>query len=250
MITCNLQGGLGNQLFQIAATYSLALNNQDNACFDLTRCNTPNQGKTSVHYSGNVLKNVCNQNFSMFEYYFLEKNFGYEEIQYKKNMCLSGYFQSEKYFKKNVDFIKSLFHTEYINPRRTEKPITSVHIRRGDYVKLSKVHGTLSLDYYNKSMSIINDSDFLFFSDDMEWVKENFSGKNIFYSELNDDVLDFYTMSSCDNNIIANSSFSWWAAYLNKDNNKTIISPNHNNWFGPDGPKDTSDLIPKNWIQI
>jgi hypothetical protein len=75
-----LIGGLGNQLFQIAATYSLALDNQDNACFDLTRCNTPNQGKTSVHYSGNVLKNVCNQNFSMFEYYFLEKNFKFMKI--------------------------------------------------------------------------------------------------------------------------------------------------------------------------
>jgi hypothetical protein len=250
MITCNLQGGLGNQLFQIAATYSLAKRNNDDSCFDLNRCNTPNQGRPSINYSNTVLKNVCNRNYSIFENYHIERNFSYEEIQYKKNLCLNGYFQSEKYFANFSEEIKKLFYVEFVNQKKTKRPITSVHIRRGDYIKFSEHHNLLDIEYYKKAMSHFYDSDFLFFSDDMEWVKKNFIGNNIFYSELNDDILDFYSMSSCDNNIIANSSFSWWAAYLNKNINKIIVSPNSNIWFGPKGPKDTQDLIPNNWIQI
>ena len=82
----------------------------------------------------------------------------------------------------------------------------------------------------------------------MSWVKENFIGDNFFYSQYDNEILDLSLMSICDNNIISNSSFSWWGAYLNKNKNKTVIAPNQ--WFGPNGPKDTQDIIPENWIKL
>jgi hypothetical protein len=97
-------------------------------------------------------------------------------------------------------------------------------------------------------MNLIGDSTFIFISDDINWVKENFKGDNIIYSPFKSDIDDLTLMVKCDNNIIANSSFSWWGAYLNKNENKKIIAPKE--WFGPNGPKDTQDIIPENWLKI
>lgn len=249
MVSSNLQGGLGNQMFQISAAVSLALQNNDEFSFDLQKCHTPNQGKPSNFYSNNILKNVPNISNYQFTRMYWEPKFSHDEIHYQENLILNGYFQSEKYFWKNQTEIKNLFFTEQ---RRTSTSdvITSVHIRRGDYQKFSKFHNLLNIEYYKKAIDYVGEGKFMFFSDDILWVKENFVSDNFLYSETNDEVEDFYYMSSCDNNIIANSSFSWWAAYLNKNPNKIIISPTHENWFGPDGPKDTQDLIPQTWIQI
>ena len=99
-----------------------------------------------------------------------------------------------------------------------------------------------------KAINEIGESNFVFVSDDMEWVKENFKGENIWYSNFTDEINDFLLMVYSDNIVISNSSFSWWGAYLNKNPNKTIIAPK--NWFGPKGPKDIEDIIPKDWIKI
>jgi hypothetical protein len=96
-------------------------------------------------------------------------------------------------------------------------------------------------------MDEFKNSSFIFISDDMEWVKNNFKGDNIFYSPLKDAILDLTLMTVCNNIIIANSTFSWWGAYLNKKNKK-VISPKI--WFGHRGPKDYFDIVPNNWIKI
>jgi hypothetical protein len=247
MISCRLQGGLGNQMFQISAAYALALRNNDLACFDLSNCHTPLQGNQANTYSETLFSKLCNTRHLNIGKIYTEPNFSFNEIIYENNLLLNGFFQSEKYF---FDFKKDILDLFQLPINKIKKPIdnlTSVHVRRGDYLKLQDYHSVLSKDYYLKAMDIIG-GNFIFFSDDMDWVKDNFKGDNIIYSENNDEILDMCLMSICDNNIIANSSFSWWGAYLNKNENKIIIAPKQ--WFGPNGPKDTEELIPKEWVII
>ena len=129
-----------------------------------------------------------------------------------------------------------------------DKPITSVHVRRGDYINLSNFHTICDIQYFKTAIDIIGDSYFVFVSDDMEWVKQTFNDNGYIFPAFNDELLDLTLMTLCDNNIISNSSFSWWGAYLNKTDNKRIIAPKK--WFGPSGPKDTQDLIPEGWVII
>jgi len=259
MLTCKLQGGIGNQMFQIAATYALALRNNDTTGFDFQLCHTPMQGNTSYTYSKNILKNVTNVLNINTKKHYNEEKFSYSELPYASNLCLNGYFQSEKYFEDYKDKVIDLFYLKGGNEividsllstarKLNRKPITSIHIRRGDYVKNSDFHNVLDVEYYKKAMEIIGDSVFIFISDDLEWVKENFKGDNFIYSPFKSDVDDLTLMTLCDNNIIGNSSFSWWGAYLNRFESKQVIAPKK--WFGPKGPQDTQDLFPDNWIVI
>lgn len=249
MVTSSLQGGLGNQMFQISACVALALENNVDYVFDLEKCHTPNQGNPSTKYIKNIFRKIPNQKNILTQETFYEKSFAYHEIEYVKNLNLIGYFQSEKYFKPHENYIKKLFTIENVELPCDEK-ITSVHIRRGDYVSKPEYHNVLDKKYYESAIDFIGEGSFIFFSDDMPWVKENFKSKNYIYSDCDDEISDFYMMSKCDNNIISNSSFSWWAAYLNKNLNKKIVTPKHEKWFGVNGPKDTQDLIPIEWIQI
>jgi hypothetical protein len=261
MVTCKLQGGLGNQMFQIAATYALSLKHNGEYFVNLKDCYTPNQGTVSINYKNTIFSKVNDyENFEQFHIY-QEPNFSYGELPWSKRLLLIGSFQSEKYFIDYREEILNLFQlpdeakqkvSEYlnnigVNPNRK---LTSIHIRRGDYLKFSQFHALCSVEYYNEAISIIKnygDSDFIFISDDIEWVKENFNGDGYFYSDLNDDILDLTLQTICDNNIIANSSFSWWGAWLNQSEDKKVIAPKE--WFGPAGHKDIQDVIPNNWVK-
>lgn len=249
MVTCNLKGGLGNQMFQISATVGLSMRNNIEYCFDFDNCFTPNQGKPSNCYEDNIFKKIPKKKITQIEYVYSEPKFSYTPIKYYKNMIIDGYFQSEKYFSDYSDQIIKLFNISTEKFISNEE-VTSVHIRRGDYLKFSKHHRVLDKEYYESAIKKINRGVFLFFSDDIIWVKENFKSENFFYSESTSEVEELGLMSNCTNNIIANSSFSWWGAYLNKNISKIVISPNHRYWFGESGPKDTEDLIPESWIQI
>ena len=248
MISCFLQGGLGNQMFQIASTIGFALDNHDTACFNLNECNTILQGNPSSYYKENIFKKICHSEEKNFNIVYNEPKFSYSEIQYYPNLYLIGYFQSEKYFSNHKNYIQNIFELPINLVKKPIDNLTSVHIRRGDYVRLNDYHSLCDIEYYKKSIDLIDGGNFIFFSDDMDWVKNNFIGNNFFYSEYNNEILDLSLMSICDNNIIANSSFSWWGAYLNKNENKKVIAPSK--WFGPKGPTDTQDIIPENWIKI
>ena len=249
MVTAKLQGGLGNQMFQISAAISLALKNDTNFTFDFDECFTPNQGNPSNIYRENIFKRVTNKKNIQIKNIFRETKCSFTEIKYSEDIMIDGYFQSEKYFYEFREQIKNIFHLEKKNIGFS-KPITSVHIRRGDYLQKSKYHNMLDKSYYQDAINLIGEGTFLFFSDDLEWVKKNFKSSNFIFSESINEVEDLELMCSCDNNIIANSSFSWWGAYLNKNNLKRVISPSNEKWFGVDGPKDTQDIIPESWIQI
>jgi hypothetical protein len=200
---------------------------------------------------------------------YYEKFFHYNDNFWKtnKSIFLRGNFQSEKYFLKYKDSIQTslTFDPSFFSIEdRTlfEKIKTSnnlsMHIRRGDYVTnliANNVLGILPIDYYNNGYNKIivqnNIENCYIFSDDINWAKSNFSFiKNVFFVEStseNKDLADFILMQSCKHNIIANSSFSWWAAYLNPNPDKIIIAPKR--WFNK-ANYDTKDLIPSSWIQL
>ena len=258
MISCKLKGGLGNQLFQISAAHALALKNNDISGFNLNGCYTPLQGNPSTKYKNNILSKINDISEINSSNVYVEPTFSHNEIPYSNNLVLDGYFQSEKYFKEHKNEIIDLFHFSYDDRKTvrdfliwwgvTDKPITSVHIRRGDYLSNPDFHPVCELEYYTKAMKEIGDSYFIFISDDMDWVEKNFRGKNFVHSTFNDEILDLTLMTECDHNIISNSSFSWWGAYLNRNPNKKVIAPKK--WFGPKGPQDTQDIIPSDWSII
>ncbi len=199
--------------------------------------------------------------------YLREKNYHFDSniLKVPGNVYLEGYWQSEKYFNDIKEIIHQEFCVKYNLEARNKElakvindcESVSIHIRRGDYVKnktTNQVHGVCSLDYYYKAIDIIlekcKNPYFFVFSDDHEWVKKNIKlKKKIIYIEHNSaekNYEDLRLMSLCKNNIIANSSFSWWGAWLNTNPNKIIMAPKK--WFNNN--LNTTDLIPKNWIII
>lgn len=235
MVTAFLMGGLGNQMFQIAVAHSIALDNNDEAVFDFTKCHTPHQGNTSDRYENNLFKLVKSKIDIKYQHLFEEAEINvYKQIPYNYGLMIRGYFQNIKYFKHHQKQIQDLFYIDQNNIFFIKDKFknftdfsntTSVHVRRGDYLKFPDVHPLCSKEYYANAMNTLIDQKFIFVSDDIEWVKQNFKGSNITYSDLNDEVLDLTLMTMCSNNIIANSSFSWWGAFLNRNKNKQVLSP-------------------------
>lgn len=197
----------------------------------------------------------------------IERSFEFNS-EYMNTSCdayLIGYWQSEKYFKNNDDLIKNEFmfkaplsaENQLIAQLILSSNSVSLHIRRGDFVsnpKISSIHGVCNIEYYKKAInyvsSKINDPVFFVFSDDINWVKNNleinFKHHFITNNIKQDSYNDMRLMSLCKHNIIANSSFSWWGAWLNSNPQKFIIAPV--NWFA-ENRKET-DLIPATWIRV
>lgn len=259
MITCHLKGGVGNQMFQIAATEALAKRNNDVAGYNLYTCQTRLQGNPSTHYKDTLFKKLGKidpyTDSMQFLSSYQEPEFAYHEIPYKPGLVLNGYFQSEKYFTDCADHIRNLFTFEddtlfdvknILN--MIKAPITSVHIRRGDYLNFPNAHPTCSLDYYKQAMALFPDNVFIIISDDIKWAKDTFGATNHLYLSFKDDLFDLCAMTLCNNNIIANSSFSWWGAWLNQNPDKKVVAPGV--WFGSELNHDTKDIYCKDWIII
>ena len=199
---------------------------------------------------------------------FVEPHFHYcpDAFNVPSKCYLSGHWQSEKYFESNRDEIREDFNFKNKPSHENLSAISlitnsqsiSVHIRRGDYIndsKTSKVHGTCTVDYYRESMELlalkISNPRFFIFSDDSEWAKSNIKGNcqmtfvdhNIGRESYNDMLL----MSRCKHNILSNSTFSWWGAWLNNNPNKTVIAPRR--WFATKN-YNTADLLPDSWVVV
>ena len=257
MITSYLQGGLGNQMFQISAAYTLSRDINVDCVFDFDTCFTPAQGYPSNKYKNNFFKKINNQklNLNSFKLY-REPKFSYSELPKEDNLMLFGNFQSERYFSKYKSDILNLFEfsedkknqvDNFIKETFGNDSVTAVHVRRGDYLSNPNFHPTCSLEYYNQAMNLIGDGNFIFIADDINWCQNNFIGENIFYSPFTNEINDLLLLIMCNNHILANSSFSWWGAYMCNKNNKVIVP---SNWFGPNGPQDTQDIYLDNWIKI
>lgn len=265
MVTCSLQGGIGNMLFQIAATISYGLDNNQDVLFDIDNHKIGLQGNNAIKYKDNIFNKLKNGTFKT-DIDYNEPYFHYKEIKIDfdnkdKVLCLNGYFQSEKYFINNKDVIidtfspndnDKLFLSNILNNyKNNEIELVSLHIRRGDYLKFPTIHPFIGLDYINNSISLFDDYNILVFSDDINWCKENIKKENVFYinNEVKlEDYQELWLMSLCDHNIISNSSFSWWGSYLNKNENKIIVAPKI--WFGKDSGNDTKDIYREEIIKI
>lgn len=194
-----------------------------------------------------------------------ESHFHYDERFHEApdNVYLEGYFQSERYFADIADnvadelSVKSPLEGKNLNMAREIERVkgVSVHIRRADFVhegKTHRFHGVLSLDYYKKCVRALEKSvkepHFFLFSDDWEWVRENFhTPHSTTLVDINSPGYgheDMRLMSLCTHHIVANSSFSWWGAWLNRKEGKRVYAPKK--WFAVNH-MDTRDLCPRDW---
>jgi len=262
-------GQLGNQMFQYASLRGIAKNRGYNFCIpyhrEVFQDSLGNKLRIEL-FDPFVMSNITQLNVQFIDqdrptvsedgFHFNEKIF---------NECpdwvnLQGYFQTEKYFKHIEDEIRQDFTFKneislLCKHRMSEvdKPI-ALHIRRGDFLINSNNHTNLTLDYYDAALKKFDDDrTVIIFSDDSQWCKEQslFSSDRFLVSEGNDSYTDLCLMSLCTDFIIANSTFSWWGAWLSRSVDKVVCSPNPQDWFGPNNKHlDTSDLIPESWTII
>ena len=265
MIYAKLHGRIGNHLFEIAAAATLAARNNDDFCavchkdYIIAPPDNCTIWEFVQPYLNTIYKRVkILENIPEGLTHFRQEGFKYVEIPYKNNILLDGGFQSYKYFDESIvqelfaipDNIKKEIKNKYNDIFK--EPVISVNVRRGDYCLIPHKLPVCSKSYFQKAMSKFpGNSRFVFISDDIDWCKKNFKGTNIYYLENSNPLIDLYAQTLCTDNIISNSTFSWWGAYLNSNPNKKVIYPNP--WFGKyakNNKSDVEDLIPKEWISI
>jgi len=251
-------GGLGNMFFHIASIWALAKDNGDELCllnFEQKIAELLNDHRCDVSHAAiykyflNRFPNV-NKEIKLRMIYPFE----YVPLVYKKEHEYLGYFQTEKYFKHRRKEILELFKSaDEFNSKINEYAYLfnniSVHVRRNDYVRLyPEIHPPQTVEYYNKALSVLpKDMLVIFFSDDLKWCKENFVGdRYVFVDEI--DYISIYVMMKMKHHIIANSSFSWWTAWMSEHVDKIVIAPQH--WFGIKAPYYDGDIIPEDWIKM
>jgi len=256
IVVCpTLAGGLGNQMFEVAAAASLAKDNNTLLLINPSEHILPNQGRNINTYLNNVFHRIATDNAPPVKVGYSWDHFYYAPIPYQPNIKLGGHFQSYKYFDHNRQYIRDLFaptfdvrnHIAKTYPQDKSK-ITAIQVRRGDYYKFPNHHPLLTPDYYAKAVKMASAKEVWVFSDDIEWCKENLHFDCPIRYVKDEDYIEMYLMSLCKNLVIANSSFGWWAAYL-KNTPGQIFAPH--SWFGPsliaEGFKH-DDLVPNDWI--
>jgi len=236
---------LGNQLFQLCNAIAYAKRSNSAVAFPVWQYSNIFNGDFTPQRDTDPRKIFWN-----------EPNFGFNEIPLGANL-LGGYYQSEKYFLDHEDEIRDMlsFKQEIVDSvtdknseiLSNESPKISMHLRRGDYLKWPNHHPVLDVSFFERaSKEFPEDSIFLVFSDDPEWCKQNFPKGNYVFIEGQEDYEDLCLMTLCDHNCIANSTFSWWGAWLNPNPNKIVVAPKA--WFGPAYSHfPTKDLYCEGW---
>ena len=289
MIITSISGGLGNQMFQYAIAKSIAKKRNDIFKMDVNFYPKQTLRKYELDFFNLKENFATNEEIEAIKgkvtfFSKLKKRLGYSNnhksffqekalstfdkdvFEYNDNVYLDGYWQNEKYFidiKNDIykDFtLKNEISIEakrYLYLIQNSKSV-SIHIRRGDYIQnvhTNNVHGICAIEYYEQAVSYITkrvDSPYFYiFSDDIAWCKENFNfiENKLYIDETKSAFDDLELMKNCQHNIIANSTFSWWAAWLNENNNCIIICPK--NWFANTKMQEESkDILPKAWVKI
>ncbi len=284
-ITTKLMGGLGNQLFQIAAAAAQALEHdmnffliEDDPDFHAVTGSNPSK------YYGNIYSKIPRKSLPTDQRImpYVERGFPYIDFTNygaacKKNgvgLLLKGYFQSERYFQKHAALIKLLFtpaegldtyirtqtnlYSAYpeLDPTapQDQKRRAFLGVRRGDYCKdahMISVHNPASMNYYNKAMAQVKADVYYVMSDDIAWCKTQFHNTEttqfIFFEEP-DDLRSFFFARLFQTYICANSTFHWWASYLSIYPNPIVYTPKEH--FGPAGPPNYEDYFRADMIRI
>ena len=296
MIIVNINGGLGNQMFQYALGKALSIekntdltlyikevsDRNDHNGFELHNVfNTTSTVATDTErklvlgmgHSHNLIKLLRSKKLGFLrgKHYIVENNFHYDKQIEDITKCvfLRGFWQSEKYFSahrqailKEFSFKNKLSDKNLKAAKKIQETISiSIHVRRGDYISnpgVNKTFASLNAEYYQKALKKLNidpiKSLLVFFSDDTDWVKKNiinqlskdYQHMIVSHNIGSESHNDMRLMSLCSHNIIANSSFSWWGAWLNRTPGRKVIAPK--NWFLTD--KSTVNLYPNDWIKI
>jgi glycosyl transferase family 11 len=256
MITSVFMGGMGNTMFQLAVGLAQARRLNTTLQLDvsllggkrkyvLDQWNLPGDITTVTGVTPTVHENGMGYNRDINE-------------RVKDGDCLYGYWQSKKYFEKITAFIYASFiPKQYATPRAVEFYPTGnsvmLHVRRDDYLVSphKEFHGLLSMSYYESAMSHIrgrvDNPKFFVFSEDVEWARQNFTSPDAVVVPRGQEAEDIYLMSLCQHAITANSSFSWWGAFLGDDQpNRIVIAPSQ--WF-QDSRTDYSDIVPDKWLR-
>ena len=270
----NLRGGVGNQMFQYALFLSLGKKFKNRSFFINmeTLYEAEHHQGYQLDYIFNVpvcyllnndIRNKINLVPEIFKRNIIEKNFSIIE-NFKDSThpiwIIDGYWQNEEYFSKDIrehfkfDFSKLNRYNQKLLSRiaMTDKSV-AVHVRRGDYVNNIKTYNLMGgictkRYYYHAFEQFEKSSVFFVFSDDIEWCRENLKYPNIIYvtkKKSKNDWQDMALMASCKHQIISNSSFSWWSAWLNENINKKIITPPY--WYNGN---DNKIIIPGSWHTI
>lgn len=255
IIILKINGGLGNQLFQIANAFQLS--KKFNRKLFISDKN-PSSRKSYWDSIFLPIKSnlITNDQYNKLReksnnYNWAARRFEFKEIILDSKInCynIDGYYQSYKYF--DIEYFKKYLNLNYNQDKYViNSNDVAVHIRRTDYTKHNS-HKLLSLNYYYNCIKDIqkkkNINNIYIFSDDINWCKNNFKWENVSFVHLNNEINEFVFMTKFNNIIMANSSFSWWCAYLS--NAEYIYSPK--NWFIKGCRYITRDLQPNNWIII
>lgn len=271
MNTVRLMGGLGNQMFQYAFGVLLGKNTKyDISWFDESKGNpdiTPREYELNFW---NINPKLINKDpGKLFGFIRIKQKHVFEypcniynpKLLKSKNCIFEGYFQVARYYEPIRNILLKDFVPKNKPNSKNQKMLDliqsstsiSIHVRRGDYIKLQHIHGLCDLEYYKKSIEYItkhvDNPHFFIFSDDIQWVKDNlkldYPCEFIYFNHGRDSAWDMWLMANCKHNIIANSSFSWWGAWLNQNTDKIVIAPKH---WKADGSK--TDIVPTNWKRM
>lgn len=271
-------GRLGNQMFQFSSALGIADKKSTSALFPISNCyhlspagpiDTKTGLRTQVKCDLLDCFDIPSEYFVPLDsihpeaiYYERDLKFDPDLFGIPGNIDLSGYFQTEKYFSHIREKLLKIFSfkaeieknsldywSNYIFPFLNDSHLVSLHVRRGDYTLYPDHHPTCSTEYYNQAISSFDgDFKFLVFSDDIEWCMENFKGDRFHFVNTGSPYTDLKIMTMCNHHINANSSFSWWGAWLNTNTEKRVICPSK--WFGPAIQKSVQDIYCKGWEVI
>lgn len=279
MFIVRLWGGVGNQLFQYAFGEFLRTNYKLDVCYDIGSFGTTDKLREfelqliapdllicdNIYFSKfrGFINRVLRSLYSIRNKFITEKDFSLEKISLinpQKKVYLQGYWQKEIYAKSLID--NGLYFPKKEIPKELEEVelrikssenSVALHVRRGDYFHPKNIDtwGVCDVCYYERALSYLQsvkgNCKIFVFSDDLEWVRNNIQITNDAFFVPNYNVSQYwyiYLMSLCGNNIISNSSFSWWGAYLNNKNDKIVISPSKWNL------KTNKTLALDNWVKV
>lgn len=259
-VTCILYGGLGNQLFQIFTTIAFSIKHNLNFTFFYT----PNLGKRQTYWktllSSIILEHTTTEPIEN----CIQINQGeelFDKPPLKTNIVLNGYFQSLTFFENEFNTIVDILQIESFRGASSQDCV-SLHFRLGDYKFLQDCHPILEIDYYKNALEyiLLMDSSvslvkYYCEEEDIETVNTNVATlrkefRNVVFERdvADSDWEEMISMSCCKHHIIANSSFSWWGAYLNTSREKIVCYPSV--WFGSLIQQDVSSMFPSEWIKI